>query len=524
MISNGASQEKNTVNIFVFITCFTLAILFSSFIFISPVVSVLLILVGFAILGVEKLSKGSIAKEIIVVSLILVSLGLGFLRYAIKDFHIPDPTFESRIGEQIEFQGLVVSEPEKRDNDTRIVVSSGIEKILVNTDLYSLVQYGDEVRVSGKLKKPDVIESETGRDFDYGEYLAKDNIYYTSSFAQVSVLSSGHGNVLKRGLFGLKHSLVANMKEVLAEPESSLLAGLIVSGKDAMPKSILEEFRRAGVVHIVVLSGYNITIIADFIRKFFETIFVRARLLGQAGALMRFGPQLAAGASILGIICFILMTGAQATVVRAGLMVLVVVGAKMFGRTYSAPRALMAAAFLMLVHNPKILVFDASFQLSFLATCALIYVSPVVEKYLAKMSLVPRSLNEMGEKWGVRTMIATTIATQVVVLPYLIYMMGNFSLVSLPANVLILLFIPVTMLIGFIASILGYVGTVLALPFSYAAHLLLAWILGVSSVLGNLKFASIGVAKFPFWVVVIVYILYLWIFSKNILRRRLLER
>lgn len=489
-------RNQSTNNIFLFIACFILAIFTSSFLFIPPLVGVFLISLSLGVLLVEKVYHNNVSRESFLIFLALLSFGLGSLRYAVKDFHTPVPFFETQVGEKISFQGVVVSEPEKREENTRFVVSSLKEKVVVSTDVYSFVAYGDEVSVSGKLKVPDKIEGEDGRTFNYPEYLAKDGIYYTMSFADVEILSLGHGNLMKRTLYGLKHSLVAKMRRILAEPESSLLAGLVVSGKDALPAGILDEFRRAGIVHIVVLSGYNITIIADFLRKLSSQVFLKLRYFGWLGALAGKGPQVASGLSILGVIGFILMTGAEATVVRAGLMVLAVIAAKLFGRQYSPSRALVSAAFLMVLQNPKILVFDTSFQLSFLATLALIYVSPIVERYLMRIP------NRIGE----RTMLATTIATQILVLPYLVYAMGNFSLVSLPANILVLLVIPITMFMGFTASLLGFISSTLAWPFSYVSHLLLSWILGVSHLLGNLKYASMNISKFPFWVVIVVYL------------------
>ncbi|MEK7186856.1 MAG: ComEC/Rec2 family competence protein, partial [Patescibacteria group bacterium] len=469
--------------------CFILAIFFSSFYFIPSLVGVFLIFLGFAVILGERLHQGKIAQEVFLVFLILFSFGLGSLRYAVKDFHIPESFFANQVGEKVSFEGIVVSEPERKDLNTRFVVSSQNERVLVSTDLYSPIEYGDKINVSGKLQEPELIEGDNGRIFNYPQYLAKDGIYYTVSFAKVEIISNGHGNWLKSSLYGIKRSFVGKIKEILSEPEASLLSGLIVSGKDAMPAGILEEFRRAGVVHIVVLSGFNITIIADFIRKFFEKTFSRIHSLGQLG------PRLAAGISVFGIIAFILMTGAEPTVMRAGLMVLAVVAGKIFGRTYSASRALLAAAFLMILQNPKILVFDRSFQLSFLATLALIHVAPIAEKYLRWVT----------EKWGMRTLVATTIATQIVVLPFLVYAMGNFSVVSLPANILVLPIIPATMLLGFLAGIVAYANAYIALPISFLAHILLSWILGVSSFLGNLPLASVSVHSFSIWVMFFVY-------------------
>ena len=486
-------EEVQSRGVLIFIFGFALGILVSSFIFLAPLWSVFAIFLGLVSLMVDKVWNAKIGKEVLFLSLVFIALGLGALRYSIKDFH--EPLTPSS-------QGVVVSEPEQRENTTRFVLKTDNgEKVLVNTDLYSHVEYGDRIEASGKLAKPGIIVGEDGgRPFDYAKYLSKDDIYHILSFAKVEILSSGHGNPIKRTLFKIKKSFVSRVKKILVEPESSLLAGLIVSGREAMPKDILEEFRRAGVIHIVVLSGYNVAIIAEFMRKIFENLFLLFR--------PSTNPRVAAGASVFGIIFFVLMTGAEATVVRASLMVLTVIVAKMFGRAYSAPRTLLVAGFIMLLQNPKILVFDPSFQLSFLATLALIYVVPIVERYLKR---VP-------ERWGLRTTVSTTIATQATVLPLLVYSVGDFSIVSLPANVLILLIIPATMLVGFTAALLAYASSLVALPLTYITHLLLSWILGVSHYLGNLSFASIAVPYVSIWSVVLIYIvvaIVIWRFQNS---------
>ena len=449
-----------TNSILIFIWSFVFAVFISSFYFISPLISIFLILIGVAIFIVDR--------EMILLALVFISFGLGILRYDIKDFHesiAPAST------------GIVVSEPEQKENTTRfIMLADNGEKVLVSTDLYSEVKYGDRVETKGKLQIPGIIDDGVGRPFDYGKYLSKDDIYFTMSFAEVTIVSHDHGNFIKENLLSIKQSIVNKMRNIFPEPESSLLAGLILAGKSALPKDVLDAFRRAGIIHIVVLSGYNITIIAEFMRKFFQKIFITSRLL--------VSPKLPAIASLLGVLLFVIMTGGEATVVRAAIMVLVVIVAKIFRRTYSAPRALLSAGFVMILHNPKILVFDPSFQLSFLATCALIYVVPIVEKCLSRGVLT---------KWEeARSIIATTIGTQITVLPLLIYSMREVSLVSLPANILILFFIPYAMFLGFVATLLSYISITIALPVTYLAHLILSWILFVGHFLGNLSFAVLS--------------------------------
>ena len=250
----------------------------------------------------------------------------------------------------------------------------------------------------------------------------------------------------------------------------------------------MDEFRRAGVVHIVVLSGYNIVIIAEFLRKLVSGILARAR--------STFALALAPAVSILGIFSFVIMTGAEATVVRASIMVFTLLLAHLVRRRYIASRALLVAGFLMLVHNPKILLCYPSFQLSFIATCGIIFITPIIEKYLSKVTTM----------LGLRTIVSTTLATQIAVLPLLMYSMGDVSLVALPANILILFFIPYTMFFGFVATLLAYISYVVALPFALISHTLLLWILGVSSVLGNLPFASMQIPAFSPILLLLMYV------------------
>lgn len=484
MMENAADTDWSPNSISVFIFGFVIGIFVSSLIFLLPIISLLVISIGASILLAEKIYENKISREVLLLSLVLISFGLGSLRYAVKDFHELETPVST---------GVVVSEPENRDNFRRFVyLSDNGEKVLVSAPLYSNIQYGDRIKVEGELEKPGTIEDKDGgRDFDYGKYLSKDDIYYTRSFAQVEVISSGHGNPVKSALFKLKRNFVEQAKEIFSEPYASLLTGLIVSGKESLPKDILEEFRRAGVIHIVILSGFNITLIAEFMRKLFQNLFIYARLPAI--------PQAAAGAAIAGVILFVIMTGAEATVVRAAVMALIVVAAKLFGRNYSAPRALLAAGFVMLLENPKILVFDPSFQLSFLATLGLIYLMPLID----------RPLGGFTAKWAkLREIISQTLATQLAVLPLLVYMMGDISLVSLLANILILITIPYTMLVGFLATLASYISVIIAWPISLAAHLLLSWILFISHVLGNLSFASIAVPPVSVWVVGLIYFIF----------------
>jgi ComEC/Rec2-related protein len=181
---------------------------------------------------------------------------------------------------------------------------------------------------------------------------------------------------------------------------------------------------------------------------------------------------------------------------------------KLMHRQGSAPRVLLFTAVLMLMHNPKILVFDASFQLSFLAVLGLIYGAPIVQGFVEKIFPAHgRASGHSRETFSrLSELVSTTLATQIFVFPFLLYNMGNFSLVFLLSNLLILPVLPFVMLIGFVATLVAFVLPVLSWPIAFISHLLLSWILWVAEFFGELPFASIEIENFPLWGSLILYV------------------
>ncbi len=166
------------------------------------------------------------------------------------------------------------------------------------------------------------------------------------------------------------------------------------------------------------------------------------------------------------------------------------------GRIYLVLRALFAVGFLMIVWNPYLLAFDPGFQLSFLATFGLIVLAPYIEQ---KVRFVP-------VVFGVRTFLVATLATQIFVLPFLLYQIGELSLVAVIVNVLVLPMVPVAMLLTFITGVLGFVSSTAALMVGFVAYLSLQYILVVATWFAALPFAAYAVPTFPWWVMVLGYV------------------
>jgi competence protein ComEC len=423
-------------------------------------------------------------KKVFLASLFILSAGLGILRFDIADLNKGNPVLDEIVGQEVVLEGVIVDEPDERENNTKLIVNftDTDSKAIITADIHPRFSYGDKMLIKGELLKPKNFTDEEGGIFDYVSYLEKDDIFYQMFYPQLELVSSGHGNPVKRALFSFKNSFLENVGRIIPDPQASLLGGLVVGAKQSLGEKLQEDFRKTGIIHIVVLSGYNVTIVAEAIMRFFS--FLPFALKTSFGAIA--------------IIFFAVMTGASATIVRASMMALLVLLARASGRTYAITRALFLAGFFMLLHNPKILVFDSSFQLSFMATVGLIYLAPKIEHHF---HLVPT-------KWQLREFAVATVATQIFVLPMILYKMGTLSLVALPVNLLVLMFVPITMLFGFITGILGFVSAILSLPFAFFTHALLTYQLKVVDIFASLPFSSLEINYFPIWIALLVYVIY----------------
>lgn len=490
----------NARTFYVLFCGFVFGILCRSFFNLGIAFSVFLIFLGAILFLLDRLdSEASACRTKFILAFFVLAAGVGMLRFDVSDYGARNPILEAKLNKEVTLRGTITDEPDERADSFRLVISlnSFVEgdkiavtsgKILLVASLYPKFHYGDKLELRGRVTKPKVIVEDSGRLFDYPGFLAKEGIYYQVNRAQISLISSGEGNFIKKNLFALKDAFLAKVGTVIPEPHASLLGGLIVGAKRSLGDNLLLDFRRAGVIHIVVLSGYNITIVAESVMKFFSFL---PWFFGQA-----FGA--------LSIILFAIMTGGSATVVRASIMALLVIFAKTLSRRYDIKRALLFAGLIMVIQNPKILVFDSSFQLSFMSTLALIYVSPLIEKHFSFVT----------EKFGLRGVLVATLATQIFVLPMLLYKMRQLSLVALPVNLLILSAIPATMLFGFLTGTVGFISTVLAFPFAFVAYGLLAYELKVVEFFSHLPFSSVSVSSFPLWFAVLVYLLYLLIYLR----------
>jgi len=416
-------------------------------------------------------------------------------------FSLPPLYLESDqyVASEVELRGKIVSEPDVRDTTTRYIFQPeegfGEYKILITAERFPEFNYGDAIEFKGKIEFPKNFESDLGREFDYENYLAKDDIRYVSFRPLIEVLARGEGNIFLSFLYKIKNSFIKNIQNALPEPSASLALGITIGVKQSLGDELLDIFRRVGIIHIVVLSGYNMTII----------------LVGVLYSLGKF-PNLKRGISLLIavilMLSFALIVGFSATVLRATIMALLAILARFLGRPVLALRTLFVAGIAMVFWNPMILFYDPSFQLSFLATFGLIVVSPIIERKFSFLSHI--QVTSLKWKQVFKEIFLATVSTQIFVLPALIYMTGQFSIISLPVNLLVLPLVPLAMLFTGVSGIFGFIpfiSKILAFP----AYFILEFIIKISELASAVPLAAVSVSTVSLWVVFLVYIIYLTI-------------
>jgi competence protein ComEC len=493
--------HRRSLILYISISGFLIGVATNSFIELSLPAALWILCVFAVVLAVVFVCRGVISMRFVLLPLLFLCIALvGVVRHAYTLSQTAHDPLEAYIGETVVLEGMIIEEPDGRETSIRLTVVplslDGTEfertpqRILVTVPLGGEeFTYGDTLSLSGPLELPENFETDTGREFDYVAYLAKDGIGYQMYRPQIEIVSRGGGNMIKRALLRAKKSFVEHLSSAIPSPHSALAAGILLGTKQSLGKDLQEKFRQAGLVHIVVLSGYNVTIVADCIVKVFSFL---PRLLGVAGG-------------ILGIIAFALITGSGATVVRASIMACIALIGRTTGREYDLLRALSIAACAMVLHNPRILMSDPSFQLSCMATFALVACTPFFE---SKLAWLP-------EKFQIRSCVATTLATQFFLLPLLIYMTGMVSIVSLITNLLVPLVVPSAMGVSFLAGMLGFVGNFIASVIGYGAFLLLQYMLSVVDIFSAIPYAYANLPPVSAWLVFAFYATFMFFFVKR---------
>ncbi|HNQ95439.1 MAG TPA: ComEC/Rec2 family competence protein [Anaerolineales bacterium] len=430
--------------------------------------------------------------------ILLFSLFLGSARYqfSVPNFDAFHIAFYNDRNYDLLITGYLIEPPDYRDSYTNLrlkvtAVDTGDGDLpaegllLVRVSNNQIYRYGEILRLRGKLKTPPENE-----DFSYRDYLAAQNIHSYMSSAEVTVLPGNGGNIFSAALYTLKEKSLANIYRIFPDPESSLLAGILLGVDTGLTKELQGAFKNTGTAHIIAISGFNISIIAGI----FFTMFSRF-----------FGPRWGSALAVLGIVFYTLLVGGDAAVVRAAIMGTFALFARQIGRRQFALNTLLAVAMLMCAWNP-LYIWDVGFQLSFFATLGLIlyaepfsnFVSNLLIRYFP-VSTAQKIIQPLSD------FVLLTFAAQLTTIPIMAYHFQRISLVSFIANPFILPAQPAVMILGGLAVILSLIWIPLGQLAAWVAYPFTLYTIRIVELFDRVPHGTIFLGDFSFGFVVLFY-------------------
>jgi competence protein ComEC len=354
-------------------------------------------------------------------------------------------------GKEVTFTGKVAAEPEVGSKNTKLTVKiyrgRTPERVLIVAPKYPEYKYGDVLEVSGKLENPPSFKG-----FNYSNYLKAKGISFVSYYPKIELIARGSTSSFYYNILEIKNKLRYSIYSAMPHLQGSVLAAMILGDKIGSSEEISQKFNVAGISHIIAVSGLHIVIISSALMSLFTALGLKKKW--------------AIYFSLVFIFLFIFLCGFQVSAVRAMIMGSLFLMAPLFGRESRGLRSITVAVLIMVAINPYILLYDVGFQLSFLATLGMIFLSSTFKRWLL---FIPNEL------LGARDILSATFSAYVLTLPILIYNFGQVSLSAPLTNILILPVIPLMMISGFILALIGLLIPFLGWIISFIPYILLTY-------------------------------------------------
>lgn len=383
------------------------------------------------------------------------------------------------IGQKIETEGIVSADPTMSGSNQVVTLQPDGYTQSVRASLYTPIPrlaQGDRVWIRGQLELP-----ENFSEFDYIGYLQRWQVYAQLKKPRVIVLHRAAWT-WRKPLLAVR-DFVVKQGRAFPEREGSLIIGMLIGQKQNIPEEVAQAFKTTGLTHIVAVSGFNMTVIAT-----------------ACGALVWYiGRRATNILTIIIVIGFVVVTGASAAVVRAAIMAIIMVVAQLMGRQYASLYALLLVSAIMVLMNPRIVVWDIGFQLSAAATFGVLMAFRVKDPEKTDGFLAD--------------LLRPTMGAIFVTAPIIILHFHTFSVIAPLANLLVLPFVTWIMLFGALALVPA-IGGVFVMP----AQLLTSAVLFITEKLATVPYASIDVFAPP-WMLIIYYSLLLMYIHKRLQKR-----
>ena len=348
--------------------------------------------------------------------------------------------------------------------------------------LYNKIIPGNYISVGGTYRK--AAEKRNPGEFDYNKYLRSkgiSGIVYTYHTSNIKILNYNE-SIISNIIFQSRKAVDKRLTFLYNNETAGLLRGLILADRSEIPYETKEDFINSGVVHVLAVSGLHVGFIAFIFLILFGRFNIYFRMIF----------------TLIGILCFMFLTGIPPSVFRASVMAIVIIISQLTNRTTNLINSLALAALIILLIFPNDL-FNPGFQLSFSAVLSIAVIYPIFQKKIQSK----KSLNKPAGYLAL--FFSLTLSAQLGTLPLTMYYFGKVSIISLVANLLIIPMIGVIISIGIATILIGSISTAIAHYFAVSNELLTRLLFSITHATGNFSFSILKVSQFTLLDIIIFF-------------------
>ena len=369
--------------------------------------------------------------------------------------------------------------------------------VYINKKNKKLLEYGDLVEIKGEYSAPEVARNYKG--FDYSQYLKTLNIYGTIKVEESKIINKNQLSPILISINNIKEKMIDNANRNMPKRTANLLLGILIGERDNIQEDIIESFRTANLSHILAVSGAHTSYI----------ILGITYLISKSKTPKRIGYII----TIINLLIFIIITGASYSVVRACIMAIVVIGAKICYRKENFFTSICISLIIILIQNP-FAINDIGLKLSFMGTAGIVIFNKSITNFFIKLKI----------KQKIAEALSVTFSAQLMIMPITILNFNTISLTFFISNILASPLLGIIIIFGFISifisSILNPISKILFL----ILHIFLELLILVSKVTEKIPGSSILVKTPNILFAIVYYILilffnYFFVIKQNPTRR-----
>lgn len=369
--------------------------------------------------------------------------------------------------------------------------------VYINKKNKKLLEYGDLVEIKGEYSAPEVARNYKG--FDYSQYLKTLNIYGTIKVEEAKIINKNQLSPILISINNIKEKMIDNANRNMPKRTANLLLGILIGERDNIQEDIIESFRTANLSHILAVSGAHTSYI----------ILGITYLISKSKTPKRIGYII----TIIILLIFIIITGASYSVVRACIMAIVVIGAKICYRKENFFTSICISLIIILIQNP-FAINDIGLKLSFMGTAGIVIFNKSITNFFIKLKI----------KQKIAEALSVTFSAQLMIMPITILNFNTISLTFFISNILASPLLGIIIIFGFISifisSILNPISKILFL----ILHIFLELLILVSKVTEKIPGSSILVKTPNILFAIVYYILilffnYFFVIKQNPTRR-----